>query len=414
MKRLHGKHILLGICGGIAAYKSAELTRRLKQAGAEVRIVMTRAATEFVTPLTFQALSGYPVHTELLDEEAEAGMGHIELARWADVVLIAPASANTIANITHGKADDLLTTICLATRATMALAPAMNNVMWSDLTTQANIRTLTKRHYHIFGPASGELACGESGEGRMLEVEDILDSLTGLFNNGTLQAVNIVITAGPTYEPLDPVRFIGNRSSGKMGYAIARAAVEAGARVTLISGPTKLDTPERVTRIDIETAEEMFQATRSLMNRCDIFIGAAAVADYRPAIKHEQKIKKNEDVTSIELVKNTDILAWVAQQIPKPFVVGFAAETENLEANARSKLQKKKLDLIAANFVGSDAEKKQDIGFNSEYNALELFWQQGHKALAQDRKSVLAEQLVEEIAIHYQEQLSENRGQNSA
>jgi len=402
MKRLHGKHILLGISGGIAAYKSAELTRRLKQAGAEVRVVMTKSATEFVTPLTFQALSGNPVHTALLDEEAEAGMGHIELARWADAILIAPASANTIANLAHGKAGDLLTTLCLATQAPIAIAPAMNNVMWSDLATQANCKSLSNKDYKLFGPDSGELACGETGEGRMMEVTGLLDNLACLFNTGSLQAVNVVITAGPTYEPIDPVRFIGNRSSGKMGYALAQAAIEAGASVTLISGPCNLETPDRVNRINIESANEMHEAVKTTMPKCDIFIGAAAVADYRPATVFDNKIKKNESITNIELVRNEDILSWVANQNSRPFVVGFAAETENLEENARGKLDKKKLDMIAANLVGKNTTNKQSIGFNSDYNALEVFWEHGHITLEQARKTILAEKLIQQIANQYQ------------
>ena len=402
MKRLFGKHILLGISGGIAAYKSAELTRRLKQAGAEVRVVMTKAATEFVTPLTFQALSGNPVYTELLNEQAEAGMGHIELARWADAVLIAPASANTIANLAHGIANDLLTTLCLATQAPIAIAPAMNNVMWSDLTTQANCKSLSSKNHTLFGPNSGELACGETGEGRMMEVAELLDNLACLFNTGSLQALNVVITAGPTYEPLDPVRFIGNRSSGKMGYAIAQAAIDAGASVTLISGPCNLETPERVNCINIESASEMHEAVKTTMAQCDIFIGSAAVADYRPATVFDKKIKKHEAIANIEMVRNEDILSWVANQHSRPFVVGFAAETENLEVNARGKLDKKKLDMIAANLVGKDTTNKQSIGFNSDYNALEVFWQGGHVTLEQARKTVLAEQLIQQIANHYQ------------
>ena len=414
MKRLHGKHILLGISGGIAAYKSAELTRRLKQAGAKVRVVMTKAATEFVTPLTFQALSGNPVHTELLDEEAEAGMGHIELARWADAILIAPASANTIANLAHGKADDLLTTLCLATRAPIAIAPAMNNVMWSDLATQSNCKSLSKNGYRLFGPDNGELACGETGEGRMIDVTQLLDKLAGLFDSGTLQALNVVITAGPTYEPLDPVRFIGNRSSGKMGYAIAQAAIEAGASVTLISGPCNLETPERVTRIDIETANDMHEAVKNTIATCDIFIGSAAVADYRPATVFDQKIKKHESITNIEMVRNEDILAWVANQEPRPFVVGFAAETENLEKNARSKLEKKNLDMIAANLVGNNSGDKQDIGFHSDYNALDIFWDNGHVTLEQARKTIIAEQLTQQIAEHFKSYKAANSTKYSA
>lgn len=401
MKRLYGKRILLGISGGIAAYKSAELTRRLKQAGADVRVVMTKAATEFVTPLTFQALSANPVHTELLDEATEAGMGHIELARWADVILIAPASANTIAKLAQGKADDLLTTLCLATQAPVTIAPAMNHVMWSDLSTQANCKTLTNKHYRFFGPDSGDLACGESGEGRMMEVADLLENLSAIFESGSLQALNIVITAGPTYEPLDPVRFIGNRSSGKMGFAIAQAAAEAGASVTLISGPCHLDTPDRVRRINIETASEMHAAVKETISHCDIFIGSAAVADYRPARVHDQKIKKHDAISNIEMVRNEDILSWVANQSPRPVVIGFAAETENLKENALGKLRNKNLDMIAANLVGNNSDDKQDIGFNSDYNALELLWEHGQVKLEPTHKTMLAKQLIHHIAAYY-------------
>jgi phosphopantothenoylcysteine decarboxylase/phosphopantothenate--cysteine ligase len=404
MKRLGGKHILLGITGGIAAYKSAELTRRLRDAGAQVRVVMTRAATEFVTPLTFQALSGNPVHTRLLDEQAEAGMGHIELARWADTVLIAPASANCLSKLAVGRADDLLTTLCLATTAPLVLAPAMNHVMWSDPATQANCVTLKQRGVHLFGPASGAQACGESGEGRMLEVPDLLAKLAGLFDSGALQGRNVLITAGPTYEPIDPVRFIGNRSSGRMGYALVRAATEAGANVTLVSGPTHLRTPPDANRIDVDTAAQMYDAVMAAVNDCDIFIATAAVADYRPKQAHVQKLKKHDAELSIELERTADILAAVAALSPRPFVVGFAAETEDLEHNATVKLQHKKLDMIAANRVSAGDKSDvnggatQDIGFNSEYNALHVIWNDGAQQLEKARKSVIATQLIQLIA----------------
>jgi len=404
MKRLGGKHILLGITGGIAAYKSAELTRRLRDAGAQVRVVMTRAATEFVTPLTFQALSGNPVHTRLLDEQAEAGMGHIELARWADTVLIAPASANCLSKLAVGRADDLLTTLCLATTAPLVLAPAMNHVMWSDPATQANCVTLKQRGVHLFGPASGAQACGESGEGRMLEVPDLLAKLAGLFDSGALQGRNVLITAGPTYEPIDPVRFIGNRSSGRMGYALVRAATEAGANVTLVSGPTHLRTPPDANRIDVDTAAQMYDAVMAAVNDCDIFIATAAVADYRPKQAHVQKLKKHDAELSIELERTADILTAVAALSPRPFVVGFAAETEDLEHNATVKLQHKKLDMIAANRVSAGDKSDvnggatQDIGFNSEYNALHVIWNDGAQQLEKARKSVIATQLIQLIA----------------
>lgn len=403
MKRLHGKHILLGITGGIAAYKSAELTRRLKDAGAEVRVVMTRAATEFVTPLTFQALSGNPVHTALLDETSEAGMGHIELARWADAVLVAPASANVIAKLAQGRADDLLSTLCLATEAPLAIAPSMNRVMWHDPATQANCKTLKQRSVLQFGPDSGLQACGENGEGRMLEVPELIDKLANCFESGELQALNVVITAGPTFEPIDPVRFIGNRSSGRMGYALATAAREAGASVTLISGPGHLTTPDSVNRIDVETADQMYDAVFEHINNCDIFIASAAVADYKPVTTHEQKLKKDNDALMLQLERNRDILSDVAHLAARPFVVGFAAETEQLEKNALEKLQRKNLDMIAANWVGKNLQEKQDIGFNSEYNALQVFWPNGKTSLELARKSALARQLIHLIASCYQQ-----------
>lgn len=401
MKRLQGKNILLGITGGIAAYKSADLTRRLKDAGADVRIAMTQAATEFVTALTFQALSGNPVHTELLDEETEAGMGHIELARWADAILIAPTSADFIAKLAQGRADDLLSTLCLATEAPLAFAPAMNQAMWHDLATQANCKTLRERGLFQFGPASGEQACGDIGEGRLMEVPELIDHLANCFEHGELQAVNVMITAGPTHEPIDPVRFIGNRSSGRMGYALAEAAREAGASVTLVSGPCHLSTPDRVQRINVETAEQMHKAIFDNINQCDIFIAAAAVADYKPVEVHEQKLKKDNETLSIALERNPDILSEVAHSASRPFVVGFAAETENLEKNALGKLQRKNLDMIAANFVGQTENEKQDIGFNSEYNALHVFWANGGTLLETARKTVLARQLIQLISNHY-------------
>ena len=412
MKRLHGKNILLGITGGIAAYKSADLTRRLKDAGADVRVAMTRAATEFVTPLTFQALSGNPVHTELLNEKAEAGMGHIELARWADAILIAPCSANFIAKLAQGRADDLLSTICLATEAPLAFAPAMNQAMWNDAATQANCKTLCQRGLLQFGPAAGEQACGEVGEGRLMEVPDLVDHLANCFEFGELQALNVMITAGPTYEPIDPVRFIGNRSSGRMGYALAQAAREAGASVTLVSGPCHLETPEKVKRIDVETAEQMHKAVFDNLQQCDIFIGAAAVADYKPVDSHDQKIKKDKESLSITLQRNPDILSDVAHSSMRPFVVGFAAETEQLEKYALGKLERKNLDMIAANLVGQNKSTKQDIGFNCEYNALHVFWAGGNTALEVTRKSVLARQLIQLITEHYQ--LKKNNEKNTA
>jgi len=400
MNTLNGKHIILGITGGIAAYKSAELTRRLRDAGATVRVVMTRAATGFVTPLTFQALSGNPVHTELLDEQAEAGMGHIELARWADAILIAPASANSMARLAQGRADDLLTTLCLASEAPLALAPAMNRVMWNDIATQNNVNTLKQRGVHLFGPASGAQACGETGEGRMLEVPELIEALSALFKSGALQDIDVLITAGPTYEPIDPVRFIGNRSSGRMGFALAQAAREAGANVTLISGPSHQATPEGVRRIDVETAAQMFTAVMQQAHQHPIFISAAAVADYRPKTTSAQKLKKHDAELAVELERTEDILSAVASSSPRPFVVGFAAETDNLVANARAKMANKSLDMIAANRVGKDANA-QDIGFNSEYNALHVLWTDGEQVLQHARKTTLARQLIDLVAHQY-------------
>jgi len=400
MNTLNGKHIILGITGGIAAYKSAELTRRLHDAGAVVRVVMTHGATEFVAPLTFQALSGNPVHTELLDEKAEAGMGHIELARWADAILIAPASANCIAKLAQGRADDLLTTLCLASEAPLATTPAMNRVMWGNVATQDNLNILQQRGIHAFGPASGAQACGETGEGRMLEVAEIIDALSGLFKSGVLQDINVLITAGPTWEPIDPVRFIGNRSSGRMGFALARAAREAGANVILISGPSSETTPENVKRIDVETAAQMYDAVMQQVRHNQVFISAAAVADYRPKKASEQKLKKHDAELSIELERTEDILSTVTGSSPRPFVVGFAAETENLEINAKTKLKHKSLDMIAANRVGKDANA-QDIGFNSEYNALHVFWTGGEQILELARKTTLARELINLVAHQY-------------
>jgi len=414
---LHNKNILLGVCGGIAAYKSAELVRRLQDAGASVRVVMTKAATEFVTPLTFQALSGYPVHTELLDPEAEAAMGHIELARWADLMLIAPATANTIARLSSGQSDDLLSAIYLATQSIVAIAPAMNHVMWSADSTQINLQQLIKQKVHVFGPASGSQACGETGEGRLLEVSELVNACSQLFSSGKLQGVKVMITAGPTFEPIDPVRYIGNHSSGRMGFAIAEAAIEQGASVTLIAGPVHLASPEHSTRIDIQTAQQMYDAVMHNIADQDIFISTAAVADYRPTLAQDEKIKKTDREFSIALTRNPDILSSVAALDTPPFTLGFAAETHDVKNHALQKLQKKKLNMIAANQVGFSADQQsneQDSGFNSEYNALHVFWQNpnadesspGFNELKFElkRKTQLARQLIELLATHYQTQ----------
>lgn len=391
---LTNKHVLLGVTGGIAAYKSAELIRRLQDAGAIVQVVMTPAAQEFITPLTLQALSGYPVHTTLLDPEAEAGMGHIQLARWADVILVAPASADFIARLAQGLGNDLLTTLCLASRAPIAIAPAMNQGMWHNCATQENLDLLATRGIHQFGPASGLQACGDVGVGRMLDIPELVQSTAQLFETGVLAGKRVVITAGPTREALDPVRYLSNHSSGKMGYALAEAAAEAGAKTFLISGPTQLPTPARVTRIDVVTANDMLAAAQQYAQDADVFIGAAAVADYRPQAIATQKIKKtNDDNLTLTLVKNPDIIATIAQMPNRPLMVGFAAESENLVEYARAKLIRKNLDLVVANNIS-----EAGIGFNSDDNAVTLVDHQGETALNTQSKRVLARELVARIA----------------
>lgn len=394
LQRLVNKHILLGVTGGIAAYKSAELIRRLRDAGACVQVVMTPAACEFITPLTLQALSGNPVHTSLLDPEAEAAMGHIELARWADLVLVAPASADFMARLAHGHGNDLLSTLCLATAAPIALAPAMNRLMWADAATQKNRLLLEGDGVHLFGPGVGDQACGETGAGRMLEAHELVELAAGLFDTKLLTGKHLVITAGPTREALDPVRYITNQSSGKMGFAIARAAVEAGAKVTLIAGPVNLATPEGAQRIDVVSAEDMHRASLDVVESgCDVFIATAAVADYRPAECAEHKIKKSGDTLEVTLVKNPDIVAAVASHAKRPFTVGFAAETRDVISYAQGKLEKKKLDMIATNDVS-----RSDAGFNSDNNALTVIWAGGHQVLPLAGKAQIAQQLLELIA----------------
>lgn len=391
---LANKQILLGVTGGIAAYKSADLVRRLQDAGASVQVVMTPAAQEFITPLTLQALSGNPVHTQLLDPEAEAGMGHIQLARWADLVLIAPATADFMARLAQGMGNDLLSSICLATKAPIALAPAMNQGMWHNAATQANLECLIERKVIMFGPAEGGQACGDVGPGRMLEPLQLVDAAAGLFATGSLAGKTLVITAGPTREAIDPVRYLSNHSSGKMGYALAEAAAEAGAKTILISGPTQLKTPARVTRIDVTSAQEMFEASMAAAPDCDLFIAAAAVADYRPAQIASQKLKKGaEESITLTLVKNPDIVASVAALPRRPFTVGFAAETERLLEHARAKLQRKNLDLVIANNVGDT-----QIGFNSDDNAVTLVDNSGVQALSQRSKTQLARELIAMLA----------------
>lgn len=388
MLSLNNKHIILGITGGIAAYKSAELCRLLIKAGAQVRVVMTKAAQEFITPLTMQSLSGNRVHTHLLDTEAEAAMGHIELARWADLILIAPASADFMAQLAHGEAQELLATLCLAAKSPLAIAPAMNQAMWSNAATRQNLHTLQQNGIHVFGPDAGEQACGDIGPGRMQEPQQLAEQAAALFETGALAGLNVVITAGPTREAVDPVRFISNHSSGKMGYALARAAAEAGANVTLISGPTSLMPPAGVKFIEVESALQMLAACEAQV--IDIFIGVAAVADYRPAQPAQQKIKKSDATLSLELVRNPDILATIAARQQRPFCVGFAAETENLAQNARQKLEAKKLDMIIANDAAAT------FG-NDDAGALAL-WHAGEEALPQQSKEQLARRIVGLIA----------------
>jgi phosphopantothenoylcysteine decarboxylase/phosphopantothenate--cysteine ligase len=390
---LSGVHVLLGVSGGIAAYKGAETVRRLRDAGAEVHVVLTANAARFVTPLTFQALSGNPVRTSLWDESAEAAMGHIELARWADEVLIAPASADLIARLAHGHADDLLTTLCLATAAPVSLAPAMNQQMWAHAATQANMALLRQRGVRVFGPASGGQACGEFGSGRLLEAGEIVGELAAARAPRVLDGLHVLVSAGPTYEDIDPVRFIGNRSSGRMGFAVAEAAAQAGAQVTLVAGPVSLATPAGVARIDVRSAREMREAVLAQAPRSDVFVSAAAVGDFRPQAVAPQKLKKTGQRLELSLMQNPDILAEVAAMPQRPFLVGFAAETENVEEYARAKLERKRLDLIAANRVGADC------GFERDDNALLLIWPDGREELARADKRELARQLIGRIAM---------------
>jgi phosphopantothenoylcysteine decarboxylase / phosphopantothenate---cysteine ligase len=390
---MQSKRILLGVTGGIAAYKSPDLVRRLRERGAEVQVVMTAAAREFVTPTTFQAVSGRPVRSDLWDAAAEAAMGHIELARWAEVVLVAPASADFLARIACGQANDLLATLCLATQAPIAVAPAMNHVMWGNPATRANVATLTARGVHVLGPAAGDQACGEVGEGRMLEPLDLAERLGALLRaDGALAGRRVLITAGPTRECIDPVRFISNRSSGKMGFATAQAAREAGAEVVLVSGPVSLTTPPGVRRIDVESAADMLNAVLRELPNTDVFISTAAVADYRPVRAAQQKIKKTADTLELPMQRTVDVLATVAASAERPFVVGFAAETESVEQNARAKLLKKNLDMIAGNEVGHDKV------FDCEDNQLIVLSRNARHELARAGKLTLARGLVALIA----------------
>ncbi|MEQ9876053.1 bifunctional phosphopantothenoylcysteine decarboxylase/phosphopantothenate--cysteine ligase CoaBC [Pectobacterium brasiliense] len=403
LNTLSGKRIVLGISGGIAAYKCPELVRRLRDGGADVRVVMTSAAKAFITPLTLQAVSGYPVSDDLLDPAAEASMGHIELGKWADLVILAPATADLIARVAAGMANDLLTTICLATSAPIAVVPAMNQQMYRAEPTQDNLRTLAARGLPIWGPDSGSQACGDVGPGRMIDPMEIVGLAQRHFSAiNDLQHLNILVTAGPTREALDPVRFVTNHSSGKMGFAIAQAAAARGANVTLVSGPVSLATPQGVTRIDVGSALEMENAVMAHAAQQHIVIGCAAVADYRAKHIADEKIKKQNqqgDEMTLTLVKNPDIIAGVAAMTKnRPYVVGFAAETQNVEEYARQKLARKKLDLICANNVSLSGH-----GFNSETNALHLFWQGGDTPLPQCDKRLLGQKLIDEIISRYDE-----------
>lgn len=393
MAHLFNRNILLGVSGGIAAYKSAELIRQLQERGATVRVIMTHGAQEFITPLTLQALSGNPVHTELLDERAELGMGHIELARWADLLLIAPATADLIARLSAGRADDLLTTVALATAAPLLLAPAMNQQMWKDPATAANIETLVKRGAQIVGPAAGPQACGDIGMGRMEEPPVIAHAAASLFASGQLAGKRILITAGPTQEALDPVRYISNHSSGKMGYALAQAAAESGAITTLVSGPVNLTPPDHILLFGVRSAEQMLEQCLKLVPQCDIFIACAAVADYRPATVEPQKIKKAEQEVTLSLVRTVDIVAAIAARKDRPYMVGFAAETNDVLAHARDKMQRKDLDMIVANDVSDQA-----IGFNSDDNAVTVLWRDGEQTYERARKGVIAQKIIQLIA----------------
>ena len=394
MCSLSNKRIILGVTGGIAAYKSAEVVRRLQDRGAEVRVVMTPGAEEFLRPLTMQALSGHPVHTGLLDEKAEAGMGHIELARWADLLLIAPASADFIANMVHGRADSLLAAIYLATPAKVAIAPAMNQAMWSHSASVENINNLTRRGVTMIGPESGSQACGDIGPGRMEQPDSIIEQASSLFNSGVLQGKKVVITAGPTREALDPVRYISNHSSGKMGYALAAAAIDAGADVTLISGPVALSIPEKCQGILVMSADEMQQAALEFAEGADIFIATAAVADYKAASIASEKIKSGDDKMTISLEKNPDIVSSVASTFEDLFVIGFAAESNDVETYAKGKLEQKHLDAIVANDIS-----RTDIGFNSDDNEVSWIDTDSTIVFSKRSKAQLARDLVAQIAI---------------
>lgn len=390
---LRQRRILIGVTGGIAAYKICELVRRLRDLDAEVRVVMTEGATHFVTPTTFQALSGQPVRVTLWDEAGEAAMGHIELAKWAERVIVAPASADTIARLAHGFADDLLSTVVLATAAPVFVAPAMNQQMWANLAVQANIGTLRVRGVTILGPADGDQACGDIGSGRMLEPHELRDILVASFGEQPLRGKRVLVSAGPTFEDIDPVRFIGNRSSGRMGFAVAAAARDAGAEVTLVAGPVSLPTPAGVRRIDVRSARQMHDTVLAAAASNDIYIGAAAVGDYRPSDASAHKLKKADGAPlHLELTENPDIIAALAALPARPFLVGFAAETQELRQYAQDKLRRKGIDMIAANEVGGGR------GFEVADNALHVYWVGGEADLPQMPKTELARHLLARIA----------------
>jgi len=390
------KKILLGVTGGIAAYKSAELIRLIIKSGAEVRVVMTKAATEFVQPLTYQALSGHRVYTDIFDAEADSAMDHIELARWADLMIVAPASADFIAKMRNGYADNLLLTLCLASKQPVAIAPAMNQQMYANRATQDNIKLLASRAVLIWGPDDGEQACGDTGPGRMLEPTELFERVAEYLSPGKLDGKNVLITAGPTREPIDPVRYISNRSTGRMGYALAQAAHQAGAGVTLVSGPVNLDAPAGVERISVSSAIEMRDAVIERVAKVDIFIACAAVSDYRVEQVAAEKIKKTTRKIKLELIPNPDIVSEVTRLKNKPFTLGFAAETEKLEQHAVEKLQRKNLDMIAANLVAAE-----QTGFESDTNELTVIWPDGQRLLALNDKNEIAKQLIDLVAERY-------------
>jgi phosphopantothenoylcysteine decarboxylase/phosphopantothenate--cysteine ligase len=401
MQTLSNKKILLGVTGGIAAYKSAELVRLLIKAGAEVRVVMTPSAQEFVQPLTYQALSGHRVYIDLFDAEADSAMDHIELARWCDLLLVAPASADFLGKMNAGYADNLLLTLCLAAKPPVAVAPAMNQQMWANPATRENVEQLSAKQVLVWGPAEGEQACGDVGAGRMLEPAQLLENVERYFGPGSLEGVKLLLTAGPTREAIDPVRYISNRSSGKMGYAIAEAATRQGASVTLVSGPVSLPTPAGVALVAVESAQQMYDAVMQQVGEADVFVACAAVSDYRVDQAANQKIKKSDAIMSLQLVLNADILAAVSALEQRPFCVGFAAETQDLEKYALDKMKQKNLDMIAANRVGGSTS-----GFDADFNQLEVFWPDGRQTIAHAGKPEVAKQLIDLIAERYTASLS--------